>query len=173
MATANLLAVLKRGGFKPTDVGHYTCIAVMFLPILITVWIGQIGILVGVLPLSFGFRFLLNKRPILAGLVMSLCAVKPQLSVAAMFLAASPVIEKEGKCLIAMIFGVILFLLANLLVFGPTVLGLWLHSLKVCEHIFSISQAMNTQMATSLARTIILMLPKENIPIAPLIKRVI
>jgi hypothetical protein len=166
LATTNILAVLKRGDYRPTDVAHYTCAAITFLPVLITIWIGQIGILVGVLPLSFAFRLLLDKKPTLAGFVMSLCMLKPQFAISAMFLAASPVMKRENKCLLALMSGAVLFLLANLLVFGPAVLGSWFHCLKISDHIFSISRAVNTQMATSLPRTIILMLPKEQIPVA-------
>ncbi len=164
LATENILSVLLKDDMTAGDVLLSVFVAITFMPILLTLWIGQIGIIVGVLPLSFGYRLLLKKKPVQAGLIMSLCMLKPQFLVPALFLAAAPVVQKKIKCLIALGCGALLFLLANLVIFGPQVLSAWFHCLQVSDHIFSISQAVNTQMATSLPRSLILLLPPHYIP---------
>jgi hypothetical protein len=161
LTTENILAAVIKKDMSRTDILNWTFTSLSFLPVLITLWIGQIGIIVGMLPLSLGFRFLLNKSPVKAGLVLSLCMFKPQFSILAMFLAASPVVDRKSKCLIAMGFGMVSFLLANLLVFGPHVLGSWFSCLKVSDHAFSIAPAVNSHMATSLPQAAVLMLPQD------------
>ena len=106
LTTENILFAVLRKEMTRGDIMRWTLTSLCFLPVLITLWIGQIGILVGMLPLSIGFRFLLTKSPIKAGLVLALCMFKPQFSILAMFLAASPVVDRKSKCLIAMGFGV-------------------------------------------------------------------
>jgi hypothetical protein len=163
LTTENILAAVIRKDLNRTDILTWTFTSLSFLPVLITLWIGQIGIIVGMLPLSLGFRYLLNKSPIKAGLVLSLCMFKPQFSILALFLAASPVVDRKSKCLIAMGFGVVAFLLVNLIFFGPQVLGAWFNCLKVSDHAFSIASAVNTHMATSLPQAAVLMLPPDYI----------
>jgi len=164
LTTENILFAVLRKEMTRGDIMRWTLTSLCFLPVLITLWIGQIGILVGMLPLSIGFRYLLTKSPIKAGLVLALCMFKPQFSILAMFLAASPVVDRKSKCLIAMGFGVVIFLGLNLLFFGPHVLGAWFDCLKVSDRAFAAAQAVNVPMAASLPQAIVLMLPPDFVP---------
>jgi len=165
LTTENVLAAVLKKEMGRADVLNWTFSSICFLPILFTLWVGQIGILLGTLPLSLGFRYLLTKKPIRAGLVLSLCILKPQFSLLALFLAASPIVERKNKCLIAMGFGVFGLLLLNLIIFGPNVLGAWFNCLELSAQIFSVAPAFNIQIATSLPQAVILILPKDFVAI--------
>jgi Glycosyltransferase family 87 len=130
-----------------------------FLPVLFTVWIGQVGLVLGILPLALAFRLLLKKRPIQAGFVLSLCVLKPQFLVPALFLSTSMVLEKKPKCFIAMCWGIAAILLLNLLFFGPSTMGSWFNCLKVSDLIYSDARSVNTALATSFPRAVMLILP--------------
>jgi hypothetical protein len=164
LTTENILFAVLKKEMTRGDILRWTLTSLCFLPVLITLWIGQIGILVGMLPLSIGYRFLLNKSPIKAGLVLSLCMFKPQFSILALFLALAPVVDRKSKCLIAMGFGTAIFLALNLLFFGPQVLGAWFDCLKVSDRAFAAAPAVNVAMATSLPQAIVLMLPPDFVP---------
>jgi hypothetical protein len=63
-----------------------TCAAFTFIPLMFTLWIGQVGLVFALLPLAAGYHLLAKKQYFCAGLVFALLALKPQMLVPALFM---------------------------------------------------------------------------------------
>lgn len=113
--------------------------AFAFLPVVTTVWIGQLGLLFGLLPLCVGYYFLRKQRDFLAGVLWSAALLKPQLFPAACLCALLLLAQRRAGSLLGLICGVLIFLIANLC-FGVDVLLNWFSSLGISESILSGTQ---------------------------------
>lgn len=107
-----------------------------FLPVCFTIWIGQVGLVFGLLPLAAGFYFL-GSSPLLAGLIFSLLFLKPQMLFLAVFLIVSELAQKRVMALVGMCIGVMVLAQSNAIVFGPEIFQAWLNCLKLSDKIFS------------------------------------
>jgi hypothetical protein len=110
---------------------------VLFFPVIQTIFIGQLGILLGLLPLTIGYYLLVQKRELAAGLVWSTFILKPQYLLIAVFVALVLSSQKRFRCLIGLTTGLALFFAYALCIFGAQVLELWLHSLQLAGEIES------------------------------------
>ncbi len=130
-----------------------------FLPVCFTIWIGQVGLVFGLLPLAAGFYFL-GSSPLLAGLIFSLLFLKPQMLFLAVFLIVSELTQKRVMALVGMFIGVMVLAQSNAIVFGPEVFQAWLNCLKLSDKIFSDpANGVAIHLATSLPRAVLLSQP--------------
>lgn len=130
-----------------------------FLPVCFTLWIGQVGLVFGLLPLAAGFYFL-GSIPFLAGIVFSLLFLKPQMLFLAVFLIVSELAQKRVMALVGMCVGVMFLAQSNAIVFGPEVFQAWLNCLKLSDKIFSDpANGVAIHLATSLPRAVLLSQP--------------
>jgi hypothetical protein len=113
--------------------------AFAFLPVITTVWIGQLGLLFGLLPFCAGYYFLRKQKDFLAGLLWSAALLKPQLFPAACICAFLLLFQKRAGAVLGLICGSLVFLLANLC-FGVDLLLNWFSSLGISESILSGTQ---------------------------------
>ncbi len=132
-----------------------------FLPATLTLWIGQVGLVFGLLPLAAGFH-LLHRLPLPAGLIFALLFLKPQMLVLAVFLIVCELAQKRAQTLIGMTLGVIALAHANATVLGPQIFQDWLNCLKLSDKIFSDpANGVAVHLATSLPRAVLLTQPVE------------
>lgn len=130
-----------------------------FLPVCFTLWIGQVGLVFGLLPLAAGFYFL-GSIPFLAGLIFSLLFLKPQMLFLAIFLIVCELAQKRVMALVGMCVGVMFLAQSNAIVFGPEVFQAWLNCLKLSDKIFSDpANGVAIHLATSLPRAVLLSQP--------------
>jgi hypothetical protein len=130
-----------------------------FLPVCFTIWIGQVGLVFGLLPLAAGFYFL-GSSPLLAGLIFSLLFLKPQMLFLAVFLIVSELAQKRVMALVGMCIGVMVLAQSNAIFFGPEVFQAWLNCLKLSDKIFSDpANGVAIHLATSLPRAVLLSQP--------------
>lgn len=157
--------VLKAGGFETPSKIRLAIIAaatLAFLPVALTLWIGQVGLVFGLLPLCAGF-LLLRDKPLMAGLIFSLLFLKPQMLALAAFLIVCELAQKRVHALIGVILGVIILAQANATVLGPQVFQAWLNCLQLSDKIFSNpANGVAVHLATSLPRAVLLSQPVES-----------
>ena len=134
------------------------------LPVCLTLWIGQVGLLFGMLPLAIGYCFLGKNRPFMAGLFWSLAIFKPQFLVPAFVIIFALVIRKQFKCLCGAALGIISILLLNVCLFTPALTADWLRCLKISDIVYSDPRSgIAMHIATSLPRTLILLMAGKNL----------
>ncbi len=130
-----------------------------FLPVCFTLWIGQVGLVFGLLPLAAGFYFL-GSTPFVAGLIFSLLFLKPQMLFIGLFLIVSELAQKRIMAVVGMSAGVMLLAQSNTLVFGQEVINLWMKCLQLSDKVFSDpANGVAIHLATSLPRAILLSQP--------------
>ena len=106
-----------------------------FLPLLANIWHGQSSIVFGALPLCFGFLLLSEKKDLNAGLVWSLCMLKPQY-LPVPFITAFVCGRK--KCVAGLLIGTMLIGLLSVFCLGPAIFHQWVSSgLRLAETLFS------------------------------------
>ncbi len=111
----------------------------LFFPILETMWTGQLGIVLGLLPLSLGFWCLMQKRTILSGLIWSLLVLKPQFLPVVFLPIGALALIGETECLLWFLLGVGVVSIGTIIYFGPDITRNWLHALALSDAIFSSS----------------------------------
>jgi hypothetical protein len=111
--------------------------AILFFPIMQTLVIGQLGIVLGLLPLSIGYWLLLRGRQLLAGCVLSFLFLKPQFFPVALLVSLALALAGRIRCLAAFTIGTILLVLLNLQLFGAPVFESWLCTLKMANLIYT------------------------------------
>ena len=137
-----------------------TCAAFAFLPFTLTVWIGQVGLVFGLLPLAAGYHLLKKEQYFFAGLTFSLLALKPQMLTPAIFLIALLLCRKHFAPLAGLITGTALFAQFNYNLAGATLITAWMRCLALSDKIYSDpSQGVAVHLATSLPRAILLSQP--------------
>ena len=135
-------------------------ISLTLIPLAISIWIGQLSIVFGLLPLVGGLYFVLQRKDLLAGLVWSLAVIKPQFFIPALMMTVALATAKRFKTAIGIACGIAAIVIVNLLLFSPTMFGEWLTTLKLAEAVYSdLKFGVAQPIATSLPRSIILMLP--------------
>ena len=131
----------------------------LFGPVFITLWGGQLGLVLGLLPLCVGYVLLLGHHSLLAGVVWSVLSLKPQYFPAAAFVA---LVLSLGNFRIALglALGVAGFVVANLLLFSPALVSNWLASHRLSDTLFTHAQyGIPAHLITSLPADLLLLLP--------------
>jgi hypothetical protein len=137
-------------------------LAFLFLPIFLTLWAGQLGLTLGLLPLCLGFSLLVKTRPLLAGIVWSLLLLKPQYFLAAAFVALVLLLNRRYRTFVGMSLGVIGLLIITLLSFGPELTLHWLQSHQVSDAMYSSGQqGIPSHLITGLPANLMILFPVE------------
>lgn len=135
-------------------------IALTLIPLAISIWIGQLSIVYGLLPLVGGLYFVFQRKDFQGGLIWSLAVIKPQFFIPAIMMTFALATAKRFKPAIGIACGVTIIIAVNLLLFSPTMFGEWLTTLKLAETVYSdLKYGVAQPIATSLPRSIILLLP--------------
>jgi len=117
--------------------GRYFWLSILYFPIVHTLFLGQMGIVIVLLPLSLGYFLLMRERPILAGLAWSFLFLKLQFLPIAFLLVGSLLIGKHWRCAIGFVAGLFLLGIANALCFGPEIAHQWLAFLRASDTLLS------------------------------------
>lgn len=137
-------------------------ISLTLLPLAISLWIGQVGLVFGLLPLCLGFHFLARKREFVGGLIWALAIFKPQFFIPALMVAGAYLLSGRWKILAGMVTGGALVGAANVAIFGPGMVSAWLECLKMAERVYSdLKYGVAQHIATSLPRALVLLVPVE------------
>jgi hypothetical protein len=140
------------------------------LPVCLTIWIGQVGLVFGFLPLACGYFLLNRKRPFLAGLAWALCIFKPQFLLPAFVVLLVLLLRREFRCIAGVVCGLLLVVAVNLAVFSPQLTVSWLGCLRVSDVVYSDPRSgIATHIATSLPRALLLTAAAQNIAAKPVI----
>ncbi len=135
-------------------------ISLTFLPVALSIWIGQLSVVFGLLPLMAGLYFALKRKDLMAGLIWSLAMLKPQFFIPAAMMSVGLASARRFKPIIGIACGVAALIIVNLLLFSPGLFGEWLTTLKLADAVYSNPKhGVNVNLATSLPRAIILLLP--------------
>jgi|SoiMethySBSTD1v2_1073268.scaffolds.fasta_scaffold14106_11 glycosyl transferase family 87 len=134
----------------------------LFLPVITTLWSGQVSLVFGLLPLSAGYFWFKKDRPFLAGLAWSLLSLKPQFVFVPALVSFALVLAGRFKCCIGFFVGVIA-LIGLTVVFVPmTVTTSWLYSLHLRETLsYTGVYKIREYLVTSLPADILLQVPIE------------
>jgi hypothetical protein len=128
-----------------------------------TIWIGQVGLVFGLLPLAAGFYFLRREKPLAAGLIFSLLCLKPQMLTPALFLIAFELARKNWRVAAGLASGAFALALANWLGMGWSLCKSWLACLALSDKIYSdAGHGVAVHLATSMPRAILLSQPLTN-----------
>ena len=112
-------------------------IGLLCLAVFHTILIGQLGIILGLLPFALGYYLFSKKQEFFAGFCWSFLLLKPQFLPVAFLLSLSFAFNKKFRCLLGLISGLILLTGLGCLIFTPTLFDEWISSLKLSDTIFS------------------------------------
>lgn len=142
-----------------------------FIPACLAIWIGQVGMIFGMLPLAAGYLALRRERLFMAGVLWSVAVLKPQFLIPAAVVTFGFLVRRRLRVAFGMCAGAILLVVVSLIAFTPRLNLEWLHCLKVSDVVYSNpGSGIATHIATSLPRTLILLLPVASQPVTkPLI----
>jgi hypothetical protein len=145
---------------KSSDIVFFSS---LFLPIIATLWSGQLSLVVGLFPLSAGYLLLRRNQPVLAGFIWSFLILKPQFLPVAAFVAFAFALSRRFECIVGITLGIIGIIAANMTVVPVAVSMNWLHSVRLIEFIFSSgSYEIPTHLMTCLPVNLLLALPIES-----------
>jgi hypothetical protein len=132
----------------------------LFLPVITTLWSGQVSLVFGLLPLSAGYFLFKKGRPFLAGLAWCLLCLKPQFVFVPALVIFALVLAGRFESFVGFFVGVIALIGSTVMFVPMTVTISWLYSLQLRETlsyagVFKIRE----YLVTSLPADILLMLP--------------
>lgn len=134
----------------------------LFLPVIATVWAGQVSLALGLLFLSVGAALLLRGRAFPAGLIWALVALKPQFLFLPGLFVFGALFARRFACATGFLCGLIGLGTMNFLVVPMHVIEAWLHSIRVGESFFSGGQyQIREYLITSLPANILLAMPDD------------
>jgi hypothetical protein len=134
----------------------------LFLPVITTLWSGQVSLVFGLLPLSAGYFLFKKDRPFLAGLVWSLVSLKPQFVFVPALVSFALVLAGRFKCFLGFFVGGIALIGLTLMFVPMTVISSWLYSLQLRETLsYAGVYKIREYLVTSLPADILLRLPIE------------
>lgn len=150
-------------GFKPIGRWFSATLALLaFIPTFFTLWIGQVGLVFGLFPLTAGYALSLRSKNFAAGFCFALLALKPQMLVPAAFVLALSIFQKRLGMLGGFIAGGMTLVAVNYFVMGQRLLLSWFDCLKLSDKIYSDpTNGVPIRLATSLPRAILLALPAD------------
>ncbi len=105
-------------------------------PIFQAIYMGQVSIPFGFLPLALGFYLLTIKQDVGAGLAFSVTSFNPKYLPVALLLTLLLATKRRYMSLVGLIYGIAVFFAANLILFPPSLFEMWLHSMHVMENEF-------------------------------------
>ncbi|HEY9733566.1 MAG TPA: glycosyltransferase family 87 protein [Drouetiella sp.] len=135
-------------------------LALTLVPLAISIWIGQISVVFGLLPFMAGLFFVLRRKDLIGGLIWGMTIVKPQFLIPVLMLSVALASAKRFKPILGVFSGIAIFIAVNLAAFPTSLFAQWLSTLKLAEAVYSdLKFGVAQHIATSLPRAIILLLP--------------
>ncbi len=133
-----------------------------YLPVFLTLWAGQLGLVFGLLPLCFGYLLLLKQMPLAAGLVWSLLILKPQYLLVGAFVALVSALLQHYRMLIGLVLGIVSLMALTIAMFSLPVTFQWLASHRVSDaYFFAGLQVIPAHLLTGLPANILVLLPVD------------
>jgi hypothetical protein len=109
----------------------------LFIPVFSTLFLGQVDIVLGLLPLTVGSYFWIRrKQSLIAGLIFALTFLKLQFVPAVVLIGVACALRRDYKVLLGLIVGLLSILSITLALTGPEVLSVWWGSLGLSERMF-------------------------------------
>jgi hypothetical protein len=137
-------------------------LAFLYLPVFLTLWAGQLGLVFGLAPLCAGYFLLVRGWPTAAGLVWSLLLLKPQYFLAAAFVAIVLALKQWYRAFAAMTFGVVVLLALTAIFFSPQLALRWVQSHRISDSIFSAGlHDIPAHLITGLPANLMVLFPPE------------
>jgi Glycosyltransferase family 87 len=134
----------------------------LYLPVLLTLWAGQLGLVFGFLPLCLGYLLLLKKKSLAAGLVWSLLIAKPQYLLVGLFVALVSALHRRYRVLIGLVLGLVALTTLTLITFSLPLTVQWLASHRVSDaYFFAGQQGIPSHLLTGLPANILVLLPLD------------
>lgn len=136
------------------------CATLTFFPAVFTIWIGQVGMIFGLLPLCLGYYLLRRGWEFPAGLAFALLFFKPQMLIPAFFMLAAQLGQKRWLSSVGLIFGIIALAQSNAAILGLELFESWLKCVQLSDKIYSDpAHGVAIHLATSMPRAILLSQP--------------
>ena len=133
-----------------------------YLPVFLTLWAGQLGLVFGFLPLCLGYLLLLKKKPLASGLVWSLLIAKPQYLLVGLFVALASASHRRYRLLIGLVLGGFSLIALTLITFSLPLTVQWLASHRVSDaYFFAGKQGIPSHLLTGLPANILVLLPLD------------
>ncbi|MBU6451915.1 MAG: DUF2029 domain-containing protein [Cyanobacteria bacterium REEB67] len=108
-----------------------------FLPIFNTLWLGQMDIALGLLPMAAGAWLLSRNKDLASGLVFSIVSLKPQFLPAVALICLGLLLHKRWQMLVGLVLGVAAIVGLSYATAGATIVHNWFSSLKISEGMFT------------------------------------
>jgi hypothetical protein len=132
----------------------------LYTPVFLTLWAGQLGLGLGLLPLCAGYVLLLRQRPLAAGFVWSVLLLKPQYFFPAAFVALACAVRRRYRALVGIMLGLTVLIALTILAFSPSVTLQWLLSHKVSDaYFFEGLQGIPNHLLTGLPANLMVLFP--------------
>lgn len=137
------------------------CCSFLYLPVFDTLWIGQLDIAVGLMPLVAGFLLMSKKRPMLAGFVWSIVFLKPQLFPCIALIVLGSLLRGNWKVLLGTTSGVAAIFGLCIALTNPDTVVNWLASLRLSDGLFSGKIHCPEYLTATLPAAIVVSFPME------------
>jgi hypothetical protein len=132
----------------------------LYTPVFLTLWAGQLGLGLGLLPLSAGYFLLMRERPLAAGFVWSVLLLKPQYFFPAAFVALACAVRRRYRALVGIMLGLTVLIALTILAFSPSVTLQWLLSHRVSDaYFFEGLQGIPNHLLTGLPANLMVLFP--------------
>jgi hypothetical protein len=135
-----------------------------FAPIFLTLWLGQLGLVFGLLPLAAGYLLLTKGKPALAGFVWSILLLKPAFLIVAAVNVIAQILAGKFRCLAGLIMGLVLVVLITWCFCGAGELNGWLSQFLQ----FSLQPQADPRLDISFTNSVLFFGPDKRVALAPL-----
>lgn len=134
--------------------------ALVFLPSAWSLWIGQISIVFGLVPIALAMTSLRKRYDKLAGTMFALLFLKQQFLAIGTIVAVAMVFRKRPACLLTMLAVIAVLLGLSIDSSSPAVFLQWFHCLKIADRVYGDPlHGIATHAVISLPRTLLAALP--------------
>jgi hypothetical protein len=111
--------------------------SMLYLPIAVTLWIGQMDLVFGLFFFSLGYRFLKHGKSFWAGTMFAAACLKPQMLILAALLGCVLLLKRNWQFSAGFAVGIALLAAANIGVGGMELSRAWLWNVRLCEKVFT------------------------------------
>ncbi len=137
-------------------------LSALYAPVIITLWSGQVSLVIGLLPLAGGYHLLKSDRPFLAGLVWSFMCLKPQFVFVPALVIMTLAFARRLECAVGFAVGILGLIGATFILVPISVIASWFHALQLSDTFFSGGvYKIRDYLVTSLPANLLLLLPTE------------
>jgi hypothetical protein len=140
-------------------------LSLVFMPIAVTLWIGQLDLVFGVFFYSLGFRLLTEGKSLPAGISFAAACLKPQMIVVPALVSLVLLLRRKFAFAFGCAIGLAALVGANVAVGGPELFRRWLWNVRLCEKVFTDPQSgLAHHLIISLPGTFLLSVFKQPLP---------